>query len=246
MTFKIVFSVFLIALMVSGVTLGLFGAVKAESFVPKPSLPEFTLQLDNNGLSVTVQNQPLIQNGHDKALIACDVRFKWHESTNWYPNESNATEGNYIKQTGEVSTTTHWYNSVNTFYQLLGETSSHQLDYQVRAISGYLNSSIMYSSPIGGVDPNSQPVAIVSASDWTNTKTVTLPAGSPSNSPTLSPANTQPASTTPSESNQNPSAVQVDWLEIAGFIALGVVVALLVVVVAFLSRKIRVLERKLT
>jgi hypothetical protein len=202
--------------------------------VPKPSVPDFTLQVDGNWLSVIVQNQPVIPNGQD-ALIAYDIRFKWRESPDWYRIGWIATEGHYIRQTARVDNITKWKNSIDTFYQLLGETSNPQLDYQVRAISGYLDSSIMYSSPVSGVDPNSQPVIIVTASDWSETQTITLPAALPSIAPTQSYTNTQPATTIPPE---------VDWLEVAGFTALGVVVAMLVVIIVFMLRRIRTLEMK--
>jgi hypothetical protein len=39
------FSVFLIAVMVSGVVFGHFGIVQAESTIPKPSVPEFTVTI---------------------------------------------------------------------------------------------------------------------------------------------------------------------------------------------------------
>lgn len=221
---------FLLLFMVA-ISLVMVQSVSAQS-VPKPSVPDFTLQVDGNSLSVIVQNQPVIPNGQD-ALIAYDIRFKWRESPDWYRIEWMATEGHYIRQTARVDNITKWENSIDTFYQLLGETSNPQLDYQVRAISGYLDSSIMYSSLVGGVDPNSQPVIIVTASDWSETQTITLPTASP-----------PIATAIPTDFNQTPSVVEVDWLEVAGFTALGVVVATLAVAVAVLSSRIKALELK--
>jgi hypothetical protein len=144
------------------VTLAALNLITIESAfaqtMPKPSVPEFTLQLEDNWLKVTVQNQPIIPNGHDSAWIFYDIRYKWHESTNWYPSESNSNEGYYIRETG-TSGTTEWQISTNGFYELLGMTNSHQLDYQIRTINGYVSTALPYVPPIG-LEPDDYPVIL--------------------------------------------------------------------------------------
>jgi hypothetical protein len=154
---------------------------------PKPSVPEFTLQLEDNWwVRVIVQNQPIILNGHDSAWIFYDVRYKWHESANWYPPESISNNGKYISQLG-TSGTTEWVISTNSFYELLGMPNSNQLDYQIRAINGYKNTSLPYGPPIGH-EPGDYPVIIVNTSDWSNTQTISIPEGqTPTSSPPPTP-----------------------------------------------------------
>jgi len=154
--------------------------------IPSPSVPEFTLQLEDNWwLRVTVQNQPIIPNGHDYAGIFYDIRYKWHESTNWYPPSEPNSEGNYLEEMG-TSGTTEWVISTNSFYELLGMSNSHQLDYQIRAINGYKNITYPYGPPIGH-EPGDYTVVIVNTSGWSNTQTITIPEGQ---TPTPSPATT--------------------------------------------------------
>jgi hypothetical protein len=159
-----------------------------------PSVPEFTLQLEDNWLRVTVQNQPIIPNGHDSAGIFYTARFKWHESANWYPPESNSNEGDYSRETS-TSGTTVWLISTNGFYELLGMSNSNQLDYQIMAINGYISDALPYGGPPIGYEPGDYPVVIVNTSGWSNTQTITIPEGqtptpSPASTPTLQPTST--------------------------------------------------------
>jgi hypothetical protein len=77
------------------------------------------------------------------------------------------------------------------------------------------------------VDPGpfESEVFVGEVSGWSNTQTVVIPADLASN-PLL--------------------GQSLDLVEVVGFVGVGIAVALLVVVAAFLSRKIRVLERKLS
>jgi hypothetical protein len=159
-------------------SLVMVGSVFAQS-TAKPSVPDFTLQLEDGWwVRVIVQNQPVASNGHDSAWIFYDVRYKWRESANWYhPSESNS--GNYI---GEMDTsgTTEWVMSVTTFYELLGTSDSNQLEYQIRAINGYKNTTPAYGGPPLGHDPGDYPVVIINTSGWSETQTISIPATPPS------------------------------------------------------------------
>jgi hypothetical protein len=165
--------------------------------IPKPSVPEFTLQLEDNWwVRVIVQNQPIIPNGHDSAWIFYATRYKWHESTNWYPTESISNDGKYVGEMG-TSGTTEWVISTNSFYELLGMTTSHQLDYQILAINGYKNTTLPYDGPPIGVEPGDYPVVIVNTSGWSNTQTITIPESqtpmpSPATTPTSPPTSSPP------------------------------------------------------
>jgi hypothetical protein len=175
---KSLLSAFLIAVMIGG--FGLAGTLQLDkaqaatdnSDIPKPSVPEFTLQLEDNWLIITIQNQPIIPNGHENAGIFYARRYKWHESANWYPSESNVNGGS--REIG-TSGTTRSLISTNGFYELLGMSNSNQLDYQVMAINGYTTPP--YDGPFIDYEPADLPVVIVNTSGWSNTQTITIPEG---------------------------------------------------------------------
>jgi len=190
-------------------SLVIVNAVSVQS-IPKPSVPEFTLKLVDymvgGGIETQIRNQPIIPNGHDSAGIYFDTRFKWHESTNWYHPEPDPTKWKrqYISQIGTTGVTT-LVGSSNSYYEILGNTTSHQLDVQYRAINGYLNESVPFAPPIG-IDPNDTPVVVVNTSEWSETVTITLPDYKPETytttpSPTINPTPT-PISTTPTPCNE--------------------------------------------
>jgi hypothetical protein len=150
-----------------------------DDSITVPSAPEFTLKLVDymvgGGIETQIQNQPIIPNGHDSAGIFFDRRFKWHESTTWYHPEPDPTKWKrqYISQIGTTGVTT-LVGSPNSYYEILGSTTSHQLDVQYRAINGYLNESVPFVPPIG-IDPNDTPVVVVNTSEWSETVTINLP-----------------------------------------------------------------------
>lgn len=153
--------------------------VKPVNCQSTPTIPTLTLKLvdymEGGGLEITVQNQPVIPNGHDSAWIFFDFKYKWHESAEWYHTEPDTTkwERQYIGER-DATGTSRMVGSPNSYYQILGDTSSHQLDYQVRAINGYLDESVPFAPPIG-IDPNDTPVVVVNTSEWSDTFTITLP-----------------------------------------------------------------------
>jgi len=196
---KSLLSAFLITVMIGGFGLAgtlHFGTVQAStdvSGIPKPSVPEFTLQLVDNFVQVTIRNQPIIPNGHDTANIFYNIRIKDHDATNWIndtvPDPSQGIRG-YIGETG-VSGSTTLLKSTDAINALIGRYDSFQVDYQIEAINGYLNTTPAYVPPIG-FDPNSTPVVIVNTSGWSNTQTITIPksqtpATTPTPTPTITP-----------------------------------------------------------
>jgi hypothetical protein len=190
---KTLLSAFLTAIMIGGLVLASatrFGTVQAStdvSGIPKPSVPEFTLQLVDNFVQVTIRNQPIIPNGHDTANIFYNIRMKSHDIANWdNTTVSDPSQGSYVGEVGTSGSTT-LYTSFNSIHDLIGRYDSFQVDFQVEAINGYLNSSILYGPLPIGVDPNSRPVIIVNTSGWSNTQTITIPE---SQMPTPSPATT--------------------------------------------------------
>jgi hypothetical protein len=187
------------ALLFSTLAVALLGTVKAESSIPKPFVPEFTLQLADDFVQVTIQNQPIIPNGQDTADIFYNIRIKDHDATNWVndtvPDPSQGIRG-YIGET-DVSGSTTLLKSTDAIHALIGRYDSFQVDYQIEAINGYLNTTPAYVPPIG-FDPNSTPVVIVNTSGWSNTQTITIPEDQ---TPTSS-----PATPTPTAPNMGPTS----------------------------------------
>ena len=234
-----VFSLAIIAIIAFS-SISAFKEVWAQSTL-EPSVPEFTIQLQDNWLKVIAQNQPLIQNGHNNDWIFYDFQYKWHESTNWYHKDPEPNERGYIAETDTYSTTV-WQVSIDSFYQLLGPSSSHQLDYQIRAINGYLNTTPAYVPPIG-FDPNNTPVIIVSTSGWSNTQTLSISDGSVTTNPgiTSSPSPTsgampsQPTASAQLQNTGNGFLFGFNWEQITIILLSFTVVVLAVALV--LSRK---------
>jgi hypothetical protein len=153
------------------------GLANAETSIPKPYVPQFTLQVEDSEVYQTIWYQPIIPNGHDTAGIFFHNRIKSHDSTNWVninvPDPSQAIRG-YITEEGTIGSTL-FLKKCNSIALLLGLPNGiHQIDYQVEAINGYINSSAMYAPGSIDVDPSSLPVIIVNTSGWSPTQTVTI------------------------------------------------------------------------
>ena len=165
------------------------------------------------------------------------ARANWVNTT--VPNSSKGVRG-YIGEIDMSSSTVIQkdFNSMNALLGLSG--GSHQIDFQIEAINGYLNSTPMYVPPIG-VDPNSTPVIIVNTSGWSDTQTITIGSSEPTATATTNISPTPTASPSPP---QNPTATpdlsgpqSVDWMQVATVALLGVIAILLVIVVVFLHRR---------
>lgn len=191
----------LTAIAISALLFSLVAGAYVAQAIPKPSVPEFTLQIVDYGVQMAIQNQPIIPNGYDTADIFYNIRIKSHDSENWVnttvPNPSQDIRG-YIGEIGTSGSTVIQkdFNGINTLLGLSDD--SHQIDYQVEAINGYLNTTPAYAPPIG-FDPDSTPVIVVNTSGWSNTQTITIPGSSASlsTSPTSTPTETPMPPLTP-------------------------------------------------
>lgn len=158
--------------------------------IPKLSIPEFTLKIVDSmvggGLEVEVQNQYVIDNGHDYPWYFYDFRYKWHESDNWYHPEADPTKkGQYVPESGTVGVT-RIVVPLNRYYEILGNSNSHLLDMQIRVINGYAN----FTDPVippHGISFNDYPVIVVNTTDWSQIQTIEIPASSipPTPSPSV-------------------------------------------------------------
>jgi hypothetical protein len=104
-----------------------------------------------------------------------------------------------------------------------------QLDFQVGALVGHDSQMWVIEHPfyptIGG--HFSSAVAYDATSDWSNTQTITINGNASTTAPTTSPS--QYSTTTP-DSQSDAGQQGVNWTEISLFAALGVIVALIIVI----------------
>jgi hypothetical protein len=232
-----------IAIILLAATLLIVKPVNSQS-VPSPLAPKLTLKLvdyvEGGGLEIDVQNQPVVANGHASAGIYFDFRFKWHESTEWYHRELDpaAWQRQYSGESGTTGVT-QMAGSPNNYYEILGNSSSHQLDIQVRAINGYLNETVPAWHYID-FDPNDTPVVVVNTSEWSDTATITLPDYATLNStqtPTTSA--TLPPSIQPTilSTLSNPSLPSIDFTTVE--VMLGIIAATLIVIALLLFLLLR-------
>lgn len=121
-----------------------------------------------------------------------------------------------------------------------------QIDFEVEALVGHSSQMWVIQHPLapqygGYFEPA---IAFDAASGWSNTQTVTIGENSPTSTPTASASPTEnPATPTPSGANSAASQFGLNWTEIT-IIAVLCIVVVLVVVIAFMRRRIRVLEHK--
>ena len=265
MTLKSVLGVSLAALMVCSLALGCFSVAQAQS-IPKPSVPEFTMQyvkhpydvpptysvdqytgqkvvtspgyhVENRSVEITIKSQsftPIMLDATHQGNVYYNVSYKGHYGSDWsYFVPFNNTLGWFTPQSTSDYT-------VITFKDLPDDAST--FDFRVRAQIGYYDE---YRMPYVDYSFTGQ------VSDWSNTQTIDVPASSEVY-PTSTPQDTAPtpiATAFPTATANAPGGAQTSqdtWVLYGTIAALGTVVALLVVAVAVLSRKIRALERKLT
>ena len=167
--------------------------------IPMPSVPQFTVKLinetysvtttnpytevnttqriDNASIEITIENQPFSPywdtSVGSNITLFYNIRLKGHFAENWtYPY---SPENGYPTQ----STSEDTILSMPANYPTGG-----QVDFQVQAMIGYLQSTPSLSLPLGGYSFMGQ------TSDWSNTQTITVPASIPlsSSSPTSAPA----------------------------------------------------------
>jgi hypothetical protein len=198
----------------SSLSLLMLKPVSAQS-IPKPSVPEFTLQFVGspyNALVVTVKNQP-----YDSAFgtMYYNLRLKNHNAGNdgWiYPLDRLFYSYHTYPEQSTDSEYTNISITVQSNFLLLGI----QNDIEIEAMLGTI-----------GRDAHYNPAPYVfngQTSDWSNPQTITLPAMS-TTTPTITP------STTPDSTNSLPNSST--YLLITS-ITLIVIAFLLAIIIALL------------
>lgn len=265
MAFKITLSLLLAALIISSLTIPIFSTTQAQS-IPKPSVPEFTMQyamhpydvppvygidqytgqqvvtspgyhVENRSVEITIKNQPFTPIMLDKthqANFYYNVSYRGHYGSDWsYFVPFNDTLRWFTTQSTSDYT-------VIAFTRLPDDAAS--FDFRVQAKIGCYEE---YHMPFVDYSFTGQ------LGDWSSTQTIDVPAISQT-SPNPTQQTTAPTPITtasPTATANAPGDAQTSqepWVLYGVIAALGAVVAVLVVVVASLSRKIRVMERRPT
>jgi hypothetical protein len=236
-------SAFLVVMMVGVLISGIayFGTVQAESSIPKPSVPEFTVRyvdnsyyvpprydidpytgknviveagyyVQNKTIEVRIKNQPFNpyedENGNYIRLYY-SIRMKGHFGNSWwYPDhgssrkvDSAGASVNYVGAYPDSENTVIEYglvgNNGTTSLLNLDISAGGQADFQVEAFTGY--STAVEVPPDGtpwGIHPTYYYIFTGETSDWSETKTITIPAS------TSSPPDQTPTSTHDQENQQ--------------------------------------------
>jgi hypothetical protein len=197
-------------------SLTMVGSAFAQS-IPKPSVPEFTIQTqikDNTTtITLTIRNQPF-----DAASqypdgffynVAISVDGKnWSElyhvedAEDWYPQQSNSTTTVLTYVAGETI-----YYPRDTSQGVRAIPKSGEVAFQVQAMIGHRDRGAFKN----GFMPY---VFVGETSDWSNTQTITIPSSNPSTTSSPSPTPTP-----------NGEPQQTELLEI--FLAVALTVAVI-------------------
>jgi hypothetical protein len=157
----------------------------AQTTIPVPSAPEFSLQLIDFGVQITIQNQP--PNVASDEGLYYNIRMKNHNSATWInlddPDPSHGIRG-YIKAAGTSVVLVEPFSNIDS---LLGHSNGAQIDFQAETIKASIN----FSSNLGlPGDPNNLPLIVNGTSGWSSTQTITMPESASSEYPFPSPSPT--------------------------------------------------------
>ena len=158
--------------------------------IPKPSVPEFTLQsqtqVNTTTITLTIRNQPFdaasqYPNGFFyNVVISVDGKnwgYLYHveDASDWYPQQSNASITVLTYVAGE-----RMYYPMNTSQGVGIIPKSGEVAFKVQAMVGHRDRGAFQN----GVMPY---VLVGEESDWSNTKTISIgqPPTSPNPSPTV-------------------------------------------------------------
>ncbi len=267
--------VFLVVSLFCTSALGCLCLANAESAIPKPSVPEFTIDLIDSSYDVlpsstvdpyTGQTIPIdgrhiesvtiklsIKNQHytpfmikqeyggDRAVFLHHVYLwkgafeqDWHEYSpdleNYIPitleEANNMPEFSVFKFDAQIISGNYEIKERGLYGAFPPEA---KIEFQVKALIGYIS---WHNSP-GGI---SGWMFTGEESGWSATKTVTLPAVftvAATPAPSVS-----PPQDTPSTDNQSAnSASDLEWLQVATVVLLGVIAVLLALAVFYLRKK---------
>lgn len=246
--------VFLIAAIASGSVLGIanFGMTHAESSMPKPSVPEFSLKLVRysseqpavygldpyTGENITII-PPKYQEHTEIVITIVNQPFTPYKDSN----------GNWIELYYRVRSKGHFSNNwegsgriveagpQNSSLRVVTFPADYyspnaQIDFQIQAMIGYVTQSA-YPMPYR----YETVFEALETSQWSSTQTITIDDSVSATTPDTSPAQnpTEPLN----QSNTQSAVTQsgLGWTEVGLLLVVGVVFVLLIVNVVYLRKK---------
>lgn len=257
MALKMAICVLLVTLLVGSLAMACLGGAVAQS-IPKPSVPEFTLKYtiqsrDIPGATPTYTTDPYmgqqkIQNpgssGYHQDVRTVEINVKNQPYTGHVDGSNYVALYYNVSYKGPYENDWHYY-----YYRAEQSTSDYTLinfteipndggtiGFRVQAQIGYYTE---YHMPFVDYSFHGE------VSGWSNTQAVEVPAVTQSSPTPTSQVPTNTAHPTAASTPPETAEPQATWLLIGGVAVLGAVVALMVVFVALLSHKIKVLEHKL-
>jgi hypothetical protein len=227
--------------------------------------------VQNASVVVSIKNQPFTPYsvGDHTVNLYYNISVKGHFGSNWqyythyYVPSGEYSSVIYISPTDNEADTlvAFGFSSNNGSTPVRGPSIRDvsvggDIDFRVQAYAGYFLIIHDDPNPFNFRNPYHSQLMVAESGDWSSIQTINIPSGrvsvaassdptklpTPTFSPSPSPSPT--ATVTPAQLDSISFAPQIDWLEVAAFVIVGVVVTLLIVIIAFMHRKIRVLEPK--
>jgi hypothetical protein len=213
---KMLRAYFIMALLISALAVSMrFVTVQAESSIPKPSVPDFTVRLIDssyyNIIEVKIKNQPVTTYFDGSVTkttqIFYSIRVKGHFSQDWavieqWDKEISDSDPYVFNPYPEQDYSSDY--TVLTFHENI--PSNDELDFQAPALIGQVervgdpNHSIIYNMLYA------EAVFTGETSDWSKTQTLTLSASpSPPSSPSPTTTSDQTPATSPTPTPQENS-----------------------------------------
>jgi hypothetical protein len=198
-----------------------FGTVHAstgDSGIPKPSVPEFTVNLIGyDRIEVKIKNQPFTpywtqENNYNGTInLFYNIRCKWPSAENWTYLCGGGLEGYAVREI--------LMQDYGSEYTVLSyETSHSPIDFQVEAVIGY-EQSVLSPPPF----PMTRWVIIGESSGWSDTQTITISESQTPTSPETTPTPTAPNMGPTSPPSQEPALTQEQLETIIGMAIVAIV-----------------------
>ncbi len=266
LTLKEAISIFLMVIVVSGLlwTANL-GIMRAESSIPKPSIPEFTLKfMDNSydvpptyGIDPYTGKNVMTKAGHRIENKTIEVTIKNQPFSYYYDDRGNFV-GQYYNIRFKGHFESYWHQvKADNIYHLPHYLPSSYSEYTTTSFGlgddyvldvapgGQVDFQVMafigyYNRISDGPTPLGEAYHYVftgESSDWSSTQMVTIGESTSTTTPDMSPTQNPTAQLDQTGTQVTVSQSGVGWTEVGLFTVAGIIIALLIVNVVYMKRR---------
>ena len=167
----------------------------AQTTIPKPSVPEFTLTYLDNSIEVTITNQPFTpfnDPNNNLNYLFYSVSVKGHNDSNWiYHNQTYSIvndEGVFSYISASSANTTVLAFQIGGYgpgLTIANDYVGSKVDFEVQAYYGYWTTVAVnpYLPFVNHSATSEQVITVTQTSDWSNIQTIAIPEPSPPESP---------------------------------------------------------------